>query len=98
MSETTNGCTCGDPFNWRDGCPIHSSGTPATAEREPVTRSRRNVDAQERVVAALWAFAHAQQTRPHTTTYENGPSANGPAVEEALEEIMGAFGYTVTPL
>lgn len=63
--------------------------------------SKRNVEAQERVVSALWTFAVAQSkldpTKPHTTT-SDGIAVSLPAVGVALDDIMDAFGFRVTPI
>jgi hypothetical protein len=66
---------------------------------------RWDQDRQEKIVSAIYAFARAQQnrkldckSRPFNGDASTEVSVNLDAVGEALEEIMGTFGYDVCPI
>lgn len=69
----------------------------------PMTRTKRNatkvnVEAQEEVVSALWAFAsaqHALDPAKASTTASDGTPVDLNAVGVAMKRIMSAFGFTV---
>ena len=62
-------------------------------------RRRTRIEAQERVVEALHDFARRQQDDPeqgrHWNVSRPDVKVSGPAVLDALADIMDAFGYDV---
>jgi hypothetical protein len=66
----------------------HGSAIPAASPAQEATPPRYDVKAQERVVAALWAFARALG---HTENVHD-------SVRPALTEIMDAFGHNIVSI
>lgn len=71
----------------------------------PSSSPKKNMDAQERVVSALWDFAANLQFRPYAgqrSTLVSGPNKGTVVSLEhigtTLKEIMAAFGCEVTPI
>lgn len=65
--------------------------------------SNYNVEAQEKVVTAIWEFARNYQSMPHDCKQEGGKDQDDmtmplKAVRIAMKDIMSAFGYEVYPL
>jgi hypothetical protein len=65
-------------------------------------RIKRNFEAQEKVVSALWEFAADTKRRPAQErgcrNLDLNVSLNLDDVGKALERIMAAFGCCVTPV
>lgn len=63
---------------------------------------KRSITKQEKLVSALYTFAHNQQNKKHDCTGTNPQgritSVNLESVGIALDEIMEIFGYTTTPI
>lgn len=61
-----------------------------------------DVERQEEVVGALWAFADDQQMFKHNIKQEKAPgvyvTASDKAIRSALERIMGTFGCGVVSI
>ncbi|MBK7360678.1 MAG: hypothetical protein IPI96_15945 [Saprospiraceae bacterium] len=62
------------------------------------TRSaKRNIEKQEKLVSALYKFSEGIQENTHDCKYGD-KSIHLPSVRSALDDIMGIFGYDVTPI
>jgi hypothetical protein len=65
----------------------------------PMIKSRRrNVRAQEEVVAVLWQFAEDNRVLQNDAKDSTGRTVSLSAVGTALDKIMRAFGYVVTSI
>jgi phosphoketolase len=69
------------------------------SQEETMKRIKRNFEAQEKIVSALWEFAADTKGRPAQErgcrNLDLNVSLNLDDVGKALEKIMSAFGYQV---